>query len=498
MLVAVVPSAVMILFSFSRHGWESWDVAACLVIREGMPVLVDDDLLFGDAGTARATVAVNRWLRELPVSGGPAASTWWNYARVLRAWMEFLDGCGTALFDSRDRLRAALGAYAEYRCAGPVAARFEVSTWNQHISVLSVFYRWAAGEGHAAAEPFTYRTALAAFDGVMVRRRVNTAARRRPKPHVTIRYLEPEFAELFVRALRGLGPDGTADSAFRGRNLARNAAVAELALATGLRLAEFTHLLVYELPPLPAAPTGLPVPFPVPAPVTKGRKARTTWISYPALAAVHRYAGLERAADVSGSAWRPGRRAGEPLQVSAPDAQGGRVNGVRVRWNTLPSAERRRLVAPDGGSCLLAVRADGGPFTDWNTVFTRTSDRIRARWEPRFPVVTPHRLRHSFAVATLERLVGGYYQQAAQLAADTGGDAALRLYLAKADPLMVLRDLLGHSSVRTTEHYLSRLDMTRIYRDAYERAGRPASPADDEAARAEAEEEFADEDGGGY
>jgi hypothetical protein len=76
MRVAVVPSPVMILFSFSRQGWESWDVGACPVIREGMPVLVDDDLLFSDAGTARATVAVNRWLRELPVSGGPAASTW--------------------------------------------------------------------------------------------------------------------------------------------------------------------------------------------------------------------------------------------------------------------------------------------------------------------------------------------------------------------------------------------------------------------------------------
>ena len=176
----------------------------------------------------------------------------------------------------------------------------------------------------------------------------------------------------------------------------------------------------------------------MPAPVAKGRKPRTTWISYPALAAVHCYAGLERAADVTGSEWRPSRRTGEPLHVSVPDAQGGRVNGVRVRWNTLPAAERRRLVAPDGGSCLLAVRADGGPFTDWNTVFTRASDRVRARWEPRFPVVTPHRLRHSFAMATLERLVGGYYQQAAQLAADTGGDAALRLYLARADPLMVL------------------------------------------------------------
>lgn len=44
------------------------------------------------------------------------------------------------------------------------------------------------------------------------------------------------------------------------------------------------------------------------------------------------------------------------------------------------------------------------------------------------------------------------------------------------------RDLLGHSSVRTTEHYLSRLDMTRIYRDAYQRAGQGL--VGDEAARA--------------
>ena len=126
------------------------------------------------------------------------------------------------------------------------------------------------------------------------------------------------------------------------------------------------------------------------------------------------------------------------------------MNGRRVKWASLTAAERLRLVAPGGGCCLLAVRADGGPFTAWESVFTRASQRIRARFEPRFPLVHPHRLRHSMAMATLERLVGGFYAQAAQLAAATGGggtgagpDAALALYLAKADPLMVLRDLLG-------------------------------------------------------
>lgn len=50
---------------------------------------------------------------------------------------------------------------------------------------------------------------------------------------------------------------------------------------------------------------------------------------------------------------------------------------------------------------------------------------------------------------------------------DTRGDAALALYLTKADPLLVLRDLLGHASAATTQTYLHLLDTQRIYRDAY-------------------------------
>lgn len=76
-----------------------------------------------------------------------------------------------------------------------------------------------------------------------------------------------------------------------------------------------------------------------------------------------------------------------------------------------------------------------------------------------------------------------------------GPDGALALYLGKSDPMMVLRDLLGHSSVLTTEKYLRRLDMTRIYRDAYDEAGREHGLIDDEAAEREAAEEFDDEAG---
>jgi integrase len=487
----------MQLTFFSGVGWESWDVEARPAIPDRMPVLVDDDLRFDDGGGPRPAVAVNRWLRELPSRGAPSAGTWAVYARVLRDWMEFCAGHGTEVFGEREQLKAVLGAYAVYRADGQEHARFAAVTWNRHVSVLSCFYQWAVAEGHARGVPFSYAQAQVRYGDVVREAQVNLARRRVPKRHVTIRYLEADFAALFIAALGGLGPGGMADGGYRGRELARNAAIGQLALASGLRRQEFSYLLVYEIPPLPPSPGRLPVPFPVPAGVTKGRKYRTTWIDYASLEAVHQYAGLDRAAAADGSRWRPPQRWGEALVVGEPDAAGGRIGGRRVRWDQLHPGQRRRLVAPDGGSCLLAVRSDGGPFTAWESVFTRTSDRIRRRFEPRFPHVHPHRLRHSFALATLERLVSGYYAQAAGLVAATGSgrgpDAALALYLAKADPMMVLRDLLGHSSVVTTEAYLRRLDMTRIYADAYERAGREAGLID-AAARREADEEFTGEE----
>ena len=483
-------SPLVQLTFFSSSGWKSWDVMARPAIPERMPVLIDDDLRFDDAGGARPAVAVNRWLRELPSSGAPASSTWVVYARVLRDWMEYCAEHGTAVFAERAGLKQVLGAYAAHRANGPVEARFAASTWNQHVSVLSSFYQWAVAEGHASAVPFTYGQARGFFNGQAREMSVNLARRRAPKPHVTIKYLEADFAAMFVAALAGLGLDGQPDARYRGRELARNAAIARLVLSSGLRRQEFTYLLACEIPALPVSASELPVPFGVPAGVTKGRKYRTTWIEQPALEAVHRYIGLDRAAATMGSPWLPPARWGEPLVVGDADARGGRVNGVRVQWADLRPGERRRLVFDDGGSCLLAVRGDGGPFTAWESVFTRASDRIRETAEPRFPHVHPHRLRHSMALATLEKLVGGYYAQAAQLATATdaraGPDAALALYLSKADPLMVLRDLLGHSSATTTEAYLRRLDTTRIYADAYQRAGAghglPGAAAEREAA----------------
>ena len=98
---------------------------------------------------------------------------------------------------------------------------------------------------------------------------------------------------------------------------------------------------------------------------------------------------------------------------------------------------------------------------------------------------------------TLEYLVSGHYRQAARLVTDTDTDAALVFYLSKADPLLVLRDLLGHSSVLTTGKYLRRLDTTRIYREAYEQSGLADPMVSQAAAEREADAEFSEDTEGG-
>src|SRR6266568_7499848 len=332
----------MLMSFFSSRGWESWDLEHRPLIPERMPVLIDDDLLFEDGpGARRPIVAVNRWLRELPVSGAPAPSTWETYARIVKEWMEFLADRGVGVFASRERLRVTLSGYAEHRATGPVGRRFAASTWNQHVSVLASFYRWAMAEGHAPAEPFSYRTAQTVFAGIARTVRVNQASRRRPKPHVTVRYLEPDFTAMFLNGLAGLGPDGAVDRLFHGRELARNACVGGLAVATGLRLQEFTCLLAYEVPGLPRRRTEVPIAFPVPAGVTKGRKFRTTWISYDALAAVLLAAALfahdlaafrvHAAAGLGGDGWPFAllqQRGVLPVMLMGPGLAGGSARGV--------------------------------------------------------------------------------------------------------------------------------------------------------------------------
>ena len=214
-----------------------------------------------------------------------------------------------------------------------------------------------------------------------------------------------------MQALEGLQPDGAPDLDFRGHDPSRNATMARFVLASGLRRREFTYLLAPEVPPLPPEPTVLPVLLPVPGKIAKGGKQRTTWVSYDALAAVHRYLELERPLAAEGSSWRPDPRRGEPLVVTYADWRGGVINGRRRPWSALGPSERLRLVDEQrriaaGGSAAgrgavrrLGHGASAGPLTGSATgsspgsrMFTPTGCATRFPWQPWktwSPAITP-------------------------------------------------------------------------------------------------------------
>lgn len=148
---------------FRSDGWESWDVEFEPLVRAGMPVLVDDDLLFEDApGRPRPAVVANQWLRELPTSGALSPNTWEAYARALRDWLMFLAERGVGVFEERDRLRSGLSLYAEYRLSGPLDVRLAEKSWDLHTTVLACFYDWAVAEGARSGDAVHLRVGEAA------------------------------------------------------------------------------------------------------------------------------------------------------------------------------------------------------------------------------------------------------------------------------------------------------------------------------------------------
>lgn len=436
--------------------------AACAGFPADPPVGIPDGMPFLLNDTAAPVRTVNRWLRSLPTSGVPAPKSWVAYAGDLKAWVDFLEKRALDVLDDRSALREALAAYHSDRRMGPLARRLDNASWARTISSISSFYKWAESEGLVDGSPFSYRLqAIRGSDGASRVVRRNLAVERRAKRHVSVRWLEQDFLDLFVEVgLAGMLPAGGDDPAFRGQESARNAAAGALAATSGLRAQEFSSLLLWEVPPPPNDEPPV-VPLAVPGVIAKGGRSRSTWVSPRALRRIDSYFKLERPLSLTGCRWQPD---GEALMVSEPDRLGGRVNGRRVRWDRVSLAERRRLVAPDGGPAMWALTGRGAPVEDWEYVFRAASARCQG-FEPRFPLVTPHMLRHSFAVHTLRWLTRTQLATVAQLVGVSGADPAWALALRSQDPLLILRDLLGHASVSTTEVYLHLVDTARLFTD---------------------------------
>lgn len=428
---------------------------------DGMPFILGDDGSYDHD--------LNRFFRACPTMGVRSLNSLRSYARDILVWLRFLaERRGGKSVWAADREDVA--AYHEARRLSVPPHRISAASWNRCVAALDKLYRWAVEEKLIAKAPFTYRQMwVRGTDGGAVRVAANVA-REQAARNGDVRFLSLDRYLLFRDVgLRGRLPNGCEDPAWRGRNGERNALFAEFLVTTGVRLQEGASLLLPE-PPVPdPGDERRSLPYRLAAATTKGSKGREIRLPLRLLKRLNDYAEVER--DIALGRYRQRqawKRIDAPLMVADHDHRSLRLAGVRssipVRYDLLKPDERSRLVLRQGMEPLALWLTEGGlpmPMAAWEAVFRRASARCRS-----FGIdidVTPHMLRHTFAVHLLTLLLR---EQLGWIMEERVGHMSPAYRRLIGDPLLKLQRLMGHSHIESTYIYLDHLDDCQAMIDA--------------------------------
>jgi site-specific recombinase XerD len=434
---------------------------------------VSDRMPFILASDGSYDLQLNRFLRELPHNGVRSWHSWKSYALDLLTWCRFLqERRHTTIWQA---MRADLIVYHQVRRGGlePLSsdappdpsrtASISAASWNRTVATLDKFYQWANTEGYLSVLPFTYREARFFHGHHMATVRRNTAFERAAR-HQETKFLTMD-AYLFFRdvGLRGRLPSGAEDGAFRGRNGERNATFAELLVTTGLRLTEANSLVLPELPAL-REPMPKSAPFQLAPSTAKGQKGRKIYVPTRVVRQITSYSEIERVNSIARGHHRGVyARWPHPLRVLNVSrrtwtVQRGNEETTLLVSRLTPQVRRSALLcSPDGiveAPMNLWLTEHGTPMTsdNWEAIFVQASARCcRLGYEL---YVTPHMLRHTFAVHMLAQLIrtqiGALFERPAD-DLSVRADAYRRL---AGDPLRTLQKLLGHATIMSTYIYL--------------------------------------------
>lgn len=242
-------------------------------LREGVPFFLDAE--------GRPASVPNSWLRSLPYGWPTSATsqrrpclspkTWRTYAKAYLAFDRWCHANGLTPLECGDHdLRNYRVARLDDKLR-PLAA----TSWNVHLAGLDSFFRWASDCGLIERSPFSYREVqVRTWSGARQRVESNMLRERPGRAHATLKWLQPDAFRLFVDVgLSGLNEEGEPDPSFRSGQSVRARAYAEFLNGTGLRGAEATALLVYELPLLPERRVSR-VPLDVPDKISKGGRCQ--------------------------------------------------------------------------------------------------------------------------------------------------------------------------------------------------------------------------------
>jgi len=423
-------------------------------VADGLPFLLGSDGSYD--------LQLNRFFRELDGWGVRAANSVLAYARDVMLFCRFLAQSrgGKAIWecDSAD-----LRAYKRARLHTPGPAQVSVATWRRSVAALDKWAAWSVYEGLIGQLPFRYFDRAVFTPQGMRQVRINAESEPHPGPP-PVKFVPFEDYLLWRDVgLRGRFPDGCRDPSWRGRHDERNALFADLLIYTGMRLGEASCLLAPELPGARAAASGLGA-IHLGAAVTKRSRARTVFAPPRLVRALDRYVQIERGELVARVSAAGGYGlGGQAMAVRRAGRTGvGLAGGGAVPYGRLSPETRRRLllVTEDGevaGPLALWLSAGGQPVAPatWQSVFARANARCE-----RLGVgvsVSPHTLRHSFAVHMLGLLLRQTVAALGEDPARTCTSAQVKRLLV-GNPLRRLQLLLGHAQESTVYTYLDVLD----------------------------------------
>jgi site-specific recombinase XerD len=433
-------------------------------IGRNVPILIDP--------VGRCDIRLSEFFRS-PHFSRLSLSTRTSYASDIRMWLEYLASRGKTWSNASS---ADVDTYWLWRSRRDLNANaVSGSKINRELAAITLLYKWASHRTRAyvpfnpVEREFLTSPRATRTKGTPVRSR-NVVAER-------VKWVTPRTYRLWRSVgIEGYTLNSVRDLSFRGRNSLRNRAMMDLLFSSGLRITEGASLLTPELPASSPHAAGLNEAH-LPAAIAKGGHPRVWYLFDDATSLVDSYVRTSRMASII-RAQRTGRyNDAARLMVTdiriASDTIGLKYSGRWRSHDDIEIADRRCLFidGENGPEPMWLWLSESGmplPVAAWSDVMSDGNDRVHGAFQrargnghmdakTRAPRLSPHSLRHSFALYMLIALhhaidardgrapIGGYNEERYRMAWET------------------VRDLLGHRHENTTrERYLAPLNGVRL------------------------------------
>lgn len=413
------------------------------LLPDGLPVILDERWL-----------PVEPWLSYFRAVGSSAGkSTLRNYGYDAFRFAKFLDGRGTDVLNaSNDDITA----FRNWRLKESDNA-VSHATWQRQVVVVKGIYDFLIQKGTLTKRPWMT---------VGRSSTLRTPWRSEPDIRPLSRAQWVAFRDI---GLSGQTLSGEVDESWRGRFPLRSRAGAEIAVTTGMRVAEFSTLLDVEIP----SPSG-PGASVLLESCAKYQKRRRVSIPSTTLRSVDLYRQTERRSIIQRATNSLWKRRSELFIVEHFDEHRetirGEFNGKKRTWKLHQFPPHLRRIAVKEGdfgleSIGLFIGQGGLPISlrAWHATFSAASRRLLDLSEEslgsRRNRVTPHDLRHTFAVVTLKALTDIAIRREAERRAGNLGPSTLSEHIS-INPRLTVQRLLGHASPETTMIYLRYIEDT--------------------------------------